>query len=1374
MKKIKILVYLILVLSLLMPILTFALDVPQYWGGAGAYASTSFGNGTISKCSEATTLCFSGNGIYMRLVRYRNGQETTVGTPVLIHTSNFLREEYVAEVEAKDAKYNADQSKDLASVSTSADMVAWAEKYATSKGSCQITTGLKYEFEELTKYPTNKISYAFPSQTKITDNSLPSASSGKLPTYIDTVIMPKYLSTRQKIEATFKHNFTFEEEQNLEEFYVIIDIARRVKGSKVTTNVTPKVTKTELFLSTSSTYNYYCSLTEKTFPSTMGTANSVLTVDDAALAEQTHGHVTTRWEYCEKFSIEDSTEEGVSSCTETTPLKSCSAATEDKSYVTCKNNTATRWKCSKLASNGKESKYVYTSERSCTSACAEDGTCSSGTVTISYDKTTHTCTRSIAQWERKNCVKPAIDYERNLYTKEYTATSKIVLARNYPTTSLVRGLFTPKDEVTQGSGANVISKTRHPVLDKDNKPTGEYEYYVGPTLKEALAGHNGGNKYKLWDATQPATALTVNKIAEGYAVGMAIFWIPDLMHGCKDACPGLTGDALLKCAENYCDNDVGYDDRWNTAKLKDTCLKQCINYTPSNCQNMPNTAETQKYKSALNDVESKKDSADIKCDKETCTPYVQELTGSTPKNAWCHQDDENIPTDQRTFVNVACIEYSNIEFTNLAYKKITPGTGVSYDVQINGSKECYVWFDMPSWQYTYTTFHSKEKVCLEKNSANQCVSATTSRKLLLQALANYNSAKEKGFVGEISPSIASLVDPTEADTNIQWESTDYSLIDSNGQIRTTVTADIKESLSNKAIKEVTIDLIEEDREITKTSSETKNAFSVNLFNRLKLVGGYSSHTYTTSSLTHTEHTIPKYCVSTDGKATVTKADENGNCKQLTVDGRTETVPGQSLYFTSFEALNQSGYDFEVTGTAVIMPSGNDTTYDPKNSNAGNIVCEKEECKPVDPECSIRITEIGTTTISDGVYFGMDGVKAEISNIKMNLGGTGSNADEIITYGILIDPTEDQLKEYTGKEEAKNLKPSKSGVETHHVYCVVKSKKGKTAVNTVPVTFANCSNSVCKITKVSTSGNKTNYKVKVTTAHKKVSIKANYGETETFTVKEYKNIVNSGEYSFTYKNYNSLSLIAIVSNNTGNACCVYNDSNPPIDAPYNCEEWNKNQNHQYKEVEKYCKEHLSEEVHRHKSTDDCVNSCMKCPVITKCDEAGRNELQSYCNSFYGENTNESRQCQNRCYVPYCQIVDDPEYLYRSINNYNPFPNSYDSESPFEQGKREVGANWFGFTDYIKHDDDDTTSVTGVNSNQKPEYVIDLGPGAIEKIRKDTKAKKENDKKESYTEFTNSTDLDKNYSGEYISSFIHDSNMELGGFASLFSNPEEYKK
>ena len=1415
MKIIKRIICLTIVLSLLMPIVVFAENdkpgAPSLKELVGE-AMGGFMHGTThpsstpldaKKCGE-DALCFSGAGVYANLVKYdsKTKKEEYVGVPVLFYSGAFLSE---AHMNLNDP---ATVKPDLPEGWRSQDWPQWLYTLTTGTGGgynnakCTASINYKYKAENVASYPRNKIAYyprgasggAFYEnaanksqrikliQKDISDESNGYAMfvNGLMGEYKDD---GKNSKTIRDLANLFDYPELVTNEENLKElekYYIVFDTAIRQPQKATATDAkecsgsnckTTSVLIKEWGNGAKGTVDYKCSENGLICRSGQVDGGVKGYVCTGSFTEGGSSYTHDQDYYCFKGEVKEMSPYSSAYCKVSNAIPCESEDPPKRDYTkhrniqwTTKCEDVYKWKCGDAYSQkGFSTKALCEASDACAVDSCTKYKSSSKIVTKSR------CTIETGKWSRatEHCNSYTISYKAYLYTNTYTYSSSIRRGRDTKVLKMYQALY---EGISTGTANEVYqSDGVTPKIDEDGNQV--YEYYVGPNAKTAIAGLASSNKYQLW--TKDVSKITVSAgQSNKYTLGFAFFWVRHV-NSCPIVCENKTGNELLRCAENFCDNFIGYQDGWPvTAQKKDCMINKChVDVKANNCSNLPNTQEAQEYASELAKVTNTSDITNIRCDKTTCQPYLEQDASSAPRNATCYSDPENTPVDQKTFVNVACVEYSDIDFENLAYKKIIPGTGVNYDVRIMGSKKCYVWFDMPSWQFAYSTYHSQEKICVQEDKAGNCTKESTPRALLIKALGKYNAAKEKGYVGEISPSISSLIDAADAETNIQWESTDYSLVDSKGQTRSAVTADVTETLGNNTIKNVEVELIEESRNKSGTQSETKDVFSAKLYNRLSTVGTYTSNTYVTDSGVGLEYKMPKYCVSTDGNATVTRADEDGNCKQLTVDGRTETVPGKNLYFTSFEALNQAGYGFEIVGTAVIMPSGNDASYDPEKSNAGNIVCEIEDCVPVDPECSIGISGIGGTVVNSGVYFGMDGVKAEITNVKMNLGGTGDQADEIISYGILIDPTEDQLKEYAGKEEAKTLKPSKSGVETHHVYCVVKSKKGKIAVNEVPVTFANCSDTVCKITQTSKTKTEAKYKLTVNIAHRKASIRADYGETDTFTIKAYKHMVNSGTYEFTYKNQQILSLVAIVeSGGSGNACCVYNDSNPPINDPYNCEEWNKNQNHQYKEVEKYCKEHLSEEVHRHKSTDDCVNSCMKCPIIERCDLTSLNTVKSYCDQIYGNDTNGSRQCQNRCK---CDNNGD-EYLYRSINNYNPFPNSYDSESPFEQGKREVGANWFGFTDYIKHDDDDTTSVTGVNSNQKPEYVIDLGPGAIEKIRKDTKAKKENDKKESYTEFTNSTNLDKNYSGEYISSFIHDSNMELGGFASLFSNPEEYKK
>ena len=174
----------------------------------------------------------------------------------------------------------------------------------------------------------------------------------------------------------------------------------------------------------------------------------------------------------------------------------------------------------------------------------------------------------------------------------------------------------------------------------------------------------------------------------------------------------------------------------------------------------------------------------------------------------------------------------------------------------------------------------------------------------------------------------------------------------------------------------------------------------------------------------------------------------------------------------------------------------------------------------------------------------------------------------------------------------------------------------------------------------------------------------------------------------------------------------------------------------------------------------------CPLVTACNNTEMQKVQKECEAMYTDEVRQ-KQCLNRCYAQ--NMCSGDSTIYRPIDDRNPFPNSEDS--PVDKGNRQIGANWVGYTNYIKDDKDDPTSLTGPNEGRVPEYVIDLTPNDIRKIRDDTNRKYKNKGIDSYVELIYSTELDNTYEGKYRSSFIHDLDEENGGFAKYFTKTPE---
>ena len=154
------------------------------------------------------------------------------------------------------------------------------------------------------------------------------------------------------------------------------------------------------------------------------------------------------------------------------------------------------------------------------------------------------------------------------------------------------------------------------------------------------------------------------------------------------------------------------------------------------------------------------------------------------------------------------------------------------------------------------------------------------------------------------------------------------------------------------------------------------------------------------------------------------------------------------------------------------------------------------------------------------------------------------------------------------------------------------------------------------------------------------------------------------------------------------------------------------------------------------------------------------MENYCASYNALRYPDYEHCLNKCYK---EENDDGkgDYLFRSINVLDPFPNSIESRGIFEKGDRIVGSNWKFLSGYITDDSDDKTSVTGAFANTRVEYVIDMSSEDIRKLRSDTSDEKtignnSKNKRGVYAKL-NRVVGNNNVIEEYRSQFIHNSDF-----------------
>ena len=876
------------------------------------------------------------------------------------------------------------------------------------------------------------------------------------------------------------------------------------------------------------------------------------------------------------------------------------------------------------------------------------------------------------------------------------------------------------------------------VKDKDgNVIEGKYEYYIGPNAKESLAGIKDSNKYQLLPLSK-YNALNVTKsdvLSNKYTLGFSVVWLPELFPECEECTSISNQNQKLICAENYCDNKIGYQEDWSVNKEKKECIVKTCNYQPNfkGCSGFD-------Y-STIN----------------TGSDYLEECIGK-----WCSgsSSTEDInkpkPIDQKNYVNIACVEKTNkISFKGVENKVVIPGIGVDLSTSVARSKSCYVWIDIEAWKLDYASVHSRDTVCMDDN----CTKTESTRNLLLKILDDYNDKthfKEKD--GIIIDTISSMVDTRERAVAVKWADLNINTKNKDGTNRTTVNTKVQEDVNNSKVTDSNLSLVKTEEQVKTilTAMEEKDTTQMiaKLTSKPKKVNAYSSQ-----SISNETFQFEKTCVTQDGKGETYKANDQGVCyKNQSKDA------GKNVFYTSLKGIN-SKYEIDMDSNVEVgvdqkIPETNSTSNSGTNpvcarsSKGGDLNIPVPNNQPCDSKikCKITIKPNGTTEIYEGaIYNGSDGVNAQMTF-------DGDITKETITgYKVFVDANENQLSNVNGEKndnidiKAKSL----AGTETHVVECRATTSSGKTICGSKTIKLSNCGGTKCTITKKSDN----EYVVDVHgTNAMAVYISTGVNPIENFRI--YKN--KAGIYLFTLQDVttteNKTTITAKVVDNAGTSCCIYGNKMT------SCKLWNKDEDKTYGEAYNWCKTNFKDDPNKYDDEIECADDCAPCPFVDSCDEGALNKITEWCSAKFknSEVKDATNHCVNRCYKRSC-LPDN--VVYRPINISDPFPNS--SESTTNPGKRIIGANWVGYIKHILDDEDDSTTLTGPNAGTEVEYIIDLTPADIRKIREDNARKREKEKTDTYTDLVYSKDIKDTYKGSYRSSFIHDEDKENGGFASIFS-------
>lgn len=878
------------------------------------------------------------------------------------------------------------------------------------------------------------------------------------------------------------------------------------------------------------------------------------------------------------------------------------------------------------------------------------------------------------QWERGSCASYRYNWTSTLVTQHSEKVSVIQPARYNDRVSITSTLTTAMNQ----------EESKHCVLNKNNECTGVYEYFIGPNLNTALVGTTGNNKYQLYNGTQAFT----KESAKTNAVGVSYWWLPSLIS-CNTTCPlslGSTSDELLKCAENYCDNSIGYDERANTQQLKAQCITGLCGYqyTPVSCSN---SNPYLNQATGVQDIASSSICGFLESDGSP-TDGNKRVTTS------CVSDTTDV-FDAKTYINIACKETSSFQFTDLSNKKLVAGQGLDYYTKLKGNKECTVFFDLNTWKFAYASYHSEDVIRLKDGTEK------TARQLLVDMLNYYNS----GITASGSSAIG---------------------IDMSGQELETTWNDLNYNINKVSVKTKVTEIV---NNIKITSSEyTLTPTVQNIDNKLDISGNQSTmmfenlvgkrlyvNKYIHTSNADVSYTFDKYCVSNDGTATVYKAPDNGVCYTTGSGGSLKTVLGKNLYYTNLNATANKDFSDEIKklGISHAIDSTKATVED---ENTGVNYVEDDDYCPYEIDgnnlqCTIVVTaNEGTEMHGNGIY--ANGSVTAKLYVQESLGTT----DKVATKSITSPNA--SMSNIMDDSVVIDISDKKNGVEQLSINGTVTTEKGKKATCNKTIYIINPDSNCGVSCSVEEYNGNNVYEIRSTGRQTpkqyQTALSTNMNWIVVFpdiTTRKY--LVRVSDPKIDTIVYGKVEGTMLTTNEKCYNVC-WSDVPELSSCPNEYEAADTNG------IKEYCESNWDMDINNYENVDECVNSCSRARM---CADNRRDikEVTDTCTNNYLEwGFSDPSNCINYCY--YCPECSS-DYIYRPVNNYNPFPYSSDSNTlgfNYQTGDRIVPSNWVGKTGYIKQDDKDTTSVTGVNSNQKAEYVIELTPSTIRSIRSDTES------------------------------------------------------
>lgn len=884
-----------------------------------------------------------------------------------------------------------------------------------------------------------------------------------------------------------------------------------------------------------------------------------------------------------------------------------------------------------------------------------------------------------------------------------------------------------------------------------NNRDGQGNFFLGPDTNLALVSTTPNAPHDFVDLANPYKDLSRVNFGVGY------FWPIGFIRGCQEVCSNyLNGKTIeeytdyssvpkeyIGCAENYCENLVrGNDTTPNDEIQSDKLLCMTGSAGRYDCH-IP-------YPSTKNDEGSLciEEKNDTECSNTYDLSKKQKSISS-----WSYAETVGpgkFDRDTSTFLLVNCKETSDVTFSNTRQKKLTIGGSFPYTMTVEGEKKCEIDFDTERFEFIYNTI--PRYLTTKNDKTGQTVYV---RKLMEDLVASYNSLLdgEKKFerLGETLSTLAGK-DPAPSTSLQGIKNNNLKYIFGDNQIKSSDSTNpksifefpkveiseltiksetIKKSTGDEYKLEKTGENIIYDKESDRLSGKTiYNNKSPVVHGRLLNIGcsDYSSCGCNYSNV------FASNCFIDRSNWTFFYGDRNLFVNKYTTQSKSDLKfelvetndSTERLYKTISDkqlvknTANSEVYAcFKVETEANILVESNKENIPGDNSNIKLDLCDPtiyhDKCVTtiISENISIitntdSITKNKECSLDPHCDVTINGIKYDPNNVlTFDVGTT-------VTFGIVGNPN--STDNFDIKEEASNLK--------------IMPKK-----NTI----------------FSLSDDTNNKELKYTISESDLNNKEIYiaGAIKYKTID--KSIIKES------KEANCTAMIKVGKSTDLECKTVLKD--------YEMTD---------REIisEKYC-EHFDPKDPEKKIIDsrysgnliECTDACYKqCPIACSNDDAGLKAINDYCEQYAKNYNNKDAKanCIQDCVRP---CTSETTFIYRPIHNNDPFPdNKYDNKL----GEREIGLNWIGKEHYITADDDDLTSVTGKHANEMVEYVIDLTPGDIRSIRKNTNGG-ENGQKIRYLDDNNI------YAGDdskvYTSPFIRIDDRNSGNYSSLFNKSSD---